>query len=1151
MCGIAGILSTGSWRGTPDVNWLEDLCSGFGTAEKDPEPWAETSRLLDELADHFDELMSFGLHMEIVSNGRARNQVEDLMGHIEALRGRAAEMMKQGGRSDELERLHESLLDYHWQLDWEVLRNVERSRALIPGNISNGRAQRPVHFLAWATEQVMESLDKLEIRGRDSAGIAIACVLEPNASENELLDEDEKDELERRLSIENADTGQVLLRRLQDGRLICRFIYKVANLVGSLGDNGTTLRSAIREDRLLWKLGASLEKVNIVVHTRWASNGIINVPNCHPVDGEVVCPDADQGSEGSKREDTLFVLNGDVDNYHALVESSVHSRKAMIPRSISTDAKILPVLFGLETSPEGSTKARFRQVMQLCEGSLAVVMQNPEAPDTLFLAQKGSGQSLYLGKTMDGWVVASEAYGLAARCRWSYPLTTTEQGGVSVVIGTNGSSEEGDGFGLSGAYLAGGGAFDLKPEAIEIFSRDVFLEGFEYYIEKEIHEAPESVRRTLQGKYSKGEDWVEFPTTFCGNSEGLLQRLRSRDLEPIRRIVVVGQGTASIAAMGAAFLIRRAIAGSGIAVDSMKASELVGFVTEQTQRDTLLIAVSQSGTTTDTNRVVDLAREKGAWVHSIVNRRNSPLVRKSDSHIYTSNGRDVEMAVASTKAYYSQVTAGKLMALWLARELGRLSDKRILEELQELESLPEKIEEVLAEQDTIARYAWEDAPSSRYWAVVGNGANRIAAEEIRIKLSELCYKSIPCDVTEDKKHIDLSTEPFTIVVANDLPEMVVQDTVKEVVIFKAHNGRPMVLCAQGENRFDSVAERTIKLPRIGGGLAFVLATVAGHIWGVEAAKAIDEQAQALRSVRSMLARAMEHPEELHHYELRKILETAVLIIEEGRADSALPAHLAAAVVRLRYAPWLQAGSESVPAEESELSAGLELINRAVEEMTRTVDTIRHQAKTVTVGISRPQREISPLVLDNMRSLGVKTDNLEPLDQSLLEVLSPVVSGVPGCLLYEVIDRTGFSTGFSDRKIVAVNGTGRCRVEDSRYADPQPAAGTKRKVLRTGLGAWTAGTDGTHNVLIVPVYGEAGGSCSDLLLLHLEIAPQASLQQKIAVLRKLDDKYVDLEEQREELALPMKLDDILNRVSPRDLIFKSVRQILTQCLPARE
>ncbi len=1143
MCGIACLLSNTRWLETPDFPWLDRLCNEFKAAAEARDDWKTTASLVEGLVQRFDSLMSFGLHMEIISNVEVRGRVEDLAGHVRALRDSAALVLQQGNRTDELERLHESLEDYLWQIEWEVLQNAKRARALLPAALSEGGGDRTHEFLAWSIEQVMQSLDKLEIRGRDSAGITIACVLGATADLEDLLDETAMSELTRRRAVEHLDAGHILVHRMEDGRMVCRFIYKIANLVGRLGDNGEALRSAVREDPILWKLASKLEIVNIVAHTRWASNGIINVPNCHPVDGKVVFGNTEGRSDCSVDADTLFVLNGDVDNYYSLIEASVRSRGAEIHPSISTDAKILPVIFHVGTDEHGTTEERFREVMQSCNGSLAVAMQHPHYPENIFLGQKGSGQSLYVGRTNDAWVVASEAYGLAARCRNSYPMTATELGGVSVILSSEWNSTESDGQTLPATFLAGGGSFGLTAEPIEIFSRDIFLKDHSYFIEKEIHEAPDSVRKTLQGKYHKTEAGVEFLTNGLGNGEALLRRLKSRDLPRIRRIVAVGHGTAAIAAMGVAELIRRAIEGSGISVDSAKASELVGFVADRSLDDMLLIAVSQSGTTTDTNRVVDLASEQGAWIHSIVNRRNSPLIRKSKSYIYTSNGRDVEISVASTKAFYSMIAAGKVMGLWLANVLRTLTDKEIYDELTELERLPAKIEEVLAQQETLAAYADELAPCSRYWAVVGNGANRIAAEEIRIKLSELCYISVPCDVTEDKKHIDLSTEPLTIVVANDLPEMVVQDTVKEVVIFRAHNGKPMVFCARGENRFDEAAERTFKLPLIGGGLAFVPATVAGHLWGVEAAKAIDRRAGVFREIRSSLTEVLDNPAMWDRQRMLTTLGKALDLIETGNADSSLPPRIAAAIAR--YVIWLQARDPGIAAKDARIPEALGIVNRAVEEMTRTIDTIRHQAKTVTVGISRPAREISTLVVNAMRSLGILPEDLKQEDRRLLETLSPFISGVEGSLLYEVVDKTGYASGSTPPRIQAVKGLGVSRPADSRYAQPQPAAGSKRKALRTGLAAWTTGAGGDQSAIVFPVFKGGDPFCAELLLLLLTIAPQASLQQKITLLQELGNKYDEMVEQRGEMSLAIELESILNDVSPRDVIFKSAQEILRE------
>ena len=108
----------------------------------------------------------------------------------------------------------------------------------------------------------------------------------------------------------------------------------------------------------------------------------------------------------------------------------------------------------------------------------------------------------------------------------------------------------------------------------------------------------------------------------------------------------------------------------------MPATELSGFALRPDMHDTLVFAISQSGTTTDTNRTVDLVRARGASVVAIVNRRNSDLVEKSDGVLYTSDGRDVEMSVASTKAFYAQLAAGFVLALTIAREAGPTDEAR-------------------------------------------------------------------------------------------------------------------------------------------------------------------------------------------------------------------------------------------------------------------------------------------------------------------------------------------------------------------------------------------------------------------------------------------------------------------------------------------
>ena len=155
----------------------------------------------------------------------------------------------------------------------------------------------------------------------------------------------------------------------------------------------------------------------------------------------------------------------------------------------------------------------------------------------------------------------------------------------------------------------------------------------------------------------------------------------------------------------------------------------------------------------------------------------------------------------------------------------------------------------------IAEIAQRHVPHRRDWAVVGNGANRIAAEEVRIKLSELCYKSISSDVTEDKKHIDLSAEPLILVCAAGL---------RGIERRRRREGDRLLPRAQGGADRRSAARArvattrrstSIRVPSVHPDVAFVLSAMAGHVFGYEAALAIDALAVPMREARSAIEAA--------------------------------------------------------------------------------------------------------------------------------------------------------------------------------------------------------------------------------------------------------------------------------------------------------
>ena len=1028
---------------------------------------------------------------------------------LDQLDGRIADREREleagnGLAPDEVEHINAELLTVRDAV-WAV-RKDRLLTAKAVGDLAGRDAGEAALAGYLAIQQALSAIDRMEVRGRDSAGLHVMVW-------NHSLD------------LADPSVAAVIAQRsadplFQSGSVrvagdCLGFVYKAAAEIGELGDNVRALRAAAHADALLRRaLAQPTARVSVLGHTRWASVGIISEPNCHPVNSE---QSELSGQQQSQMPYALAVLNGDVDNHADIkVNHSLH-----IAGPITTDAKVIPAVmaqyassYGHGITGQGSTNLgeAFRRTVAEFDGSVAIAAATAAAPDQVYLALRGSGQALYVGLGDDMYIVASEPYGLIEetaryiRVDGETASASGSRGQVFLIDGAQGGS-------LAGVRRLAYDGSELPISESEIVTADVTTRDIDrgdapHFLLKELGEAPNSFRKTLRGKIVDSTDGLRAEVGTRALPPAIAQRLASGQITKVR---VIGQGTAAVAGRSMAVVLD-ALTEDTLDIDAITATELSGFHLRLDMSDTLIVAVSQSGTTTDTNRTVDLARGRGAAVLAIVNRRNSDLTDKAEGVMYTSDGRDVEMSVASTKAFYAQVAAGVLLACAIAEAGGRGDAKRRHAILASLRTLPDAMVQVLATRSIIGEAARRFAPSKRYWTILGNGPNIVAAEEVRIKLSELCYKSISCDVTEDKKHIDLSCEPLILVCAAGLIGGTADDVAKEVAIYKAHKATPIVIATEDDERFASAAA-VLTVPAVDPALAFVLSAMVGHLFGYEAALAIDASARPLREARELIEHALAVDSEG---------DAVLLAVRSGigvHADRFLDGLLAAqydgqleASTAVRLVGLLDDLASDSPLESYQRATGkiatpgamvddlTAALTRAIDELTRPIDAIKHQAKTVTVGISRNDEGVLDRALvQQTLAAGAGRDRLSYRTLKVLADLDPAVEAVVGYTRYaiegdpaheaiiEIVDRGGLSRDVPSR--VELN--------------PQ-LRGTKRRVASEKEVLVARGRSDGRTVIFVPEV--KGGTCTGLTLLHVRFHDRLPAAVMRGVLQGYDHRY---------------------------------------------
>jgi glutamine---fructose-6-phosphate transaminase (isomerizing) len=539
-------------------------------------------------------------------------------------------------------------------------------------------------------------------------------------------------------------------------------------------------------------------------HTRWATHGGVNDANAHP-----------QIGRGGK---VAVVHNGIIDNYAPLKKKLVEQGAVF---SSDTDTEVIAQLATRFLEGGDDPEKAVRETLRLLQGTYGLVFLFADHPRLIIGARNGS--PLVVGVGDGEMFVASDASAIVRHT----PKVVYLDDGETVVLTP-------DGFETKDLRAE---SVDKKVETIEWVAGDAEKNGYEDYMLKEIFEQPESVARAFGGG---GRLAPEFGAARLG---GL--NLERRDFFDIRRIEIMAMGTAYHAAMIGAYLletIARIPARAEIASELRCRNPIV-------EKETLYFAVSQSGETADTLITLREIRNKGGRVLGVVNVVGSTIARESDGGIYVHAGP--EMAVASTKAFTSQVMGLLLIAL----HFGRMRDLSLAEGralVTEIGLIPGLMRMVLDGAEEVRRIARKYA-ATKTFLYLGRGASFPVALEGALKLKEIAYVFSEGMSAGDVKHgpIALVSEETAVVIIAVKGDML-DKSIGGMEEIKARKGRVIAVTNVDDERITRIAEDVIRVPQTREALSPLLTVIPlqllAYYIAVELGRNVDRPRNLAKSV---------------------------------------------------------------------------------------------------------------------------------------------------------------------------------------------------------------------------------------------------------------------------------------------------------------
>lgn len=541
--------------------------------------------------------------------------------------------------------------------------------------------------------------------------------------------------------------------------------YRGYDSAGIAVYNGTTIEMMKSMGRLkildeLTHGGATLPGTVGIGHTRWATHGSPSDVNAHP--------------HFNKDKSIVVVHNGIIENYMKLKKKLESKGYEFVSE---TDTEIIAHL--LDYYYKGDPLETIAKIMHRMEGSYALGIMFSDQPHKLYAVRKDS--PLIVGRSGVGNLIASDVPAVLKYTRDVYFIENEEIVCMTKddITFCNIDEEE----------------LEKTPTTIEWDIDAAEKGGYEFFMLKEMYEQPQAVGDTLNPRIKDGNVVIEE----LGMSDD--------EIRGIRKIYMIACGSAYHTCVSAKYVFEGL---ARIPVEVDLASEF-RYRHPIYEPDTLAIIVSQSGETADSLAALREAKEHGIRVLGIVNVVGSSIAREADNVMYTWAGP--EIAVATTKAYSTQLIAHYLLALKFAKARGEIDDAQMAEMVEDLKKLPGQIEMLLENKKRIQKFA------NRYLATehvffMGRGLDYAISLEGSLKLKEISYIHSEAYAAGELKHGTISLiEEDTLVTAVATQEELYKKTLSNIREVKTRGAFVLAVTNVGNTEIEKTADYVIYLPK--------------------------------------------------------------------------------------------------------------------------------------------------------------------------------------------------------------------------------------------------------------------------------------------------------------------------------------------------